>query len=199
MTLASTEDHGGSGLLDRASRVVLWLERAGSAIAGTAIFVVMVTVFVDVVKRYFFNSPLTFAYDLIGIYLMPIAFFLALSDTFRLNHHIAVDIVYLKLSVPVQRALRLAAAVLSTVVFVPIAQLSVVQAIERLENNDVIAGTIEWPTWIPSAFVAVGFGLLIIRLLVDGIGLAVALASRSSTVPGESFERAHASSPMEEI
>lgn len=182
----STRTEGGIPALGSA---ITSIERAGGLIAGLCIFAIMLVVFVDVLFRYLLNSPMTFPYDLIGIYLLPASFFFSLSETFRLNHHIAVDIFYLKCSKVTKRVFRLIAVLFSIGVFLPIALLALDESAERFQNDDVIGGSILWPTWIPSAFVFLGFLLLVLRLLVDGLALVVAIANRTSDVPGESPER----------
>src|SRR3546814_5827562 len=52
----------------------------------------MLVIVVDVVMRYFFSAPLSWSYDLIGMYLVTLVFFLALADTFRRGGHIKVDL-----------------------------------------------------------------------------------------------------------
>src|SRR3546814_8206686 len=53
---------------------------------------IMLVIVVDVVMRYFFSAPLSWSYDLIGMYLVTLVFFLALADTFRRGGHIKVDL-----------------------------------------------------------------------------------------------------------
>jgi len=189
MTKVMTTSTRAEGGIPALGSAITWIERTGGLIAGLCIFTIMLVVFVDVLFRYLLNSPMTFPYDLIGIYLLPASFFFSLSETFRLNHHIAVDIFYLKRSHVTKRVFRLIAAVLSLGVFVPIAWLALDESAERFQNNDVIGGSILWPTWIPSAFVFLGFLLLVLRLAVDGLALVVAIANRTSDVAGESPER----------
>ena len=80
--------------IDRLLGLVKTLETAASTVAGLTVFLIMITVCVDVAGRYLFNSPLKWSYDFIQLYLMGVAFFFALSDTLRRNHHVNVDILY---------------------------------------------------------------------------------------------------------
>ncbi len=166
------------GFIERASRGVERLERAASLGAGIALFVIMGIVFVDVFLRYIFNAPLAWSYDLISIYLMGIAFFFSLSETLRRNHHVAVDILYLHFSLPVRRAWKLVGWTLTFALFLVIFLLDVRTAWSRWEGEHVVAGAIPWPTWIPAAIAAVGFGLILARLGVGiaGMGLALLVA-----------------------
>ncbi len=177
--------------LSRLNRLVTRLEDLCLVLAGYTLLVIMVIVTVDVFMRYAVNRPLAFSYDLIGIYLITLAFFFSLSGTFRRNHHIGVDIVYDQFSRRWQRVCRLLVALIVSPFAFWILWLAAVQAESSYVRNDVISGAILWPTWIPSAIVAAGFLLLLVRLLLDALALAVALASGSAQVPGESPERAH--------
>ena len=59
------------------------IERAVTAVAATLSIAIMLIVTCDVALRYLFNSPLTWAYDLISLYLMAAVFFLVLGDAHR--------------------------------------------------------------------------------------------------------------------
>lgn len=173
------------------------VEEAGAYAAATAILAVMTVVFADVVLRYGFNAPLPWAHDLIGIYLIPALFFLVASATFRRNGHIAVDIAYVRFPPAVQRATRLVTAILAAPVFAAMVALAFADAASRWRNNEVIAGYVLWPMWIPSALVCLGLGALVLRLTLDAISLAAALLHRSADVPGESPRRQKTPAPGE--
>jgi TRAP-type C4-dicarboxylate transport system permease small subunit len=180
-----------------ANRAVERLENVGGMLAAVSIFAVMAIVFVDVFLRYFLRSPLSWSYDLISLYLVPIVFFFVLSGTFRNDNHIAVDLVYLRLPETARRIARLLIAALTIPVFVGIVMLSLKDADQAYRNNEVLSGAILWPTWIPLAVVALGCGLLVIRLVLDAVALLVALVLKCSEVGGESPPR-HRSAGHEE-
>jgi TRAP-type C4-dicarboxylate transport system permease small subunit len=182
-------DAGRPTALDRVNSALTLLETAAGIIAALAIFAIMAIVTVDVVLRYLFNAPLVWSYDLIGIFLVPLMFFFAVSLTFSSNHHIAVDIVYLRMSPATRRVARLAIAVLALAVFAPIAWLAAVGTLAKFQADEAISGTILWPTWIPSAFMFVGCLLLCLRFLGDAIALLIALATGASRVAGEAPDR----------
>jgi TRAP-type C4-dicarboxylate transport system permease small subunit len=182
-------DAGRPTALDRVNSALTLLETAAGIIAALAISAIMAIVTVDVVLRYLFNAPLVWSYDLIGIFLVPLMFFFAVSLTFSSNHHIAVDIVYLRMSPATRRVARLAIAVLALAVFAPIAWLAAVGTLAKFQADEAISGTILWPTWIPSAFMFVGCLLLCLRFLGDAIALLIALATGASRVAGEAPDR----------
>ena len=63
-------------MIRRAGNVLGALERALTVIATIALFAIMALVVADVFMRYVLNSPFSFTYDLIGLYLLAAVFFL---------------------------------------------------------------------------------------------------------------------------
>jgi TRAP-type C4-dicarboxylate transport system permease small subunit len=188
-----------SHALAQVNRTVEWLEGIGAYAAGLSILAVMLIVFLDVFLRYFFRSPFTWSYDLISLYLVPVLFFLVISETFKRNHHIAVDLLYLRFLETGKRIARLLIALLTIPIVWEIVTLSARDAIDGYRNNEVLSGAILWPTWIPLLVVVLGFGLLIVRLALDAIALIVALTFRTPEVVGESPPRRHIASHDEDI
>lgn len=168
---------GALGAIDRAGRWVTRLEHAASTGAAAAMFAIMLIVFADVGLRYLFNSPLAWSYDLISLYLMGAAFFFALSETLRRNHHVAVDILYLRLSLRARRIWKLLGWLLSLLLFAVIFVLAVQTSWSRWTGDNVVAGAIPWPTWIPAAIAALGFGLLLARLALGVLAMGLALVA----------------------
>lgn len=179
--------HKGGGLIGRAAAWVGRLEYGASTAAALALFSIMLIVFADVLLRYLFNSPLSWSYDLISLYLMGAAFFFALSETLRRNHHVSVDILYLRLSLRARQLWKLLGWSLSFALFAGIFVLAVRTSWSRWTGDNVVAGAIPWPTWIPAAIAAAGFLLLLARLALGVLALALALvASRplDATIAG---------------
>ena len=159
------------------SRLLAASERASAIVSGAILLAVMAIVVVDVLLRYFFNAPLSWSFDLISLYLMTAAFFLAASDTQRLGHHVRVDILFSRFP-PLARQLSvLTGWVLACVPFAICAKLAMAGALSRLESGDVIAGAIPWPTWVPPALEAFGFTLLTVRLALGAVGTAIEIAT----------------------
>ena len=168
---------GGRSALDRAARWLERLDHAASTGAALALFAIMLIVFADVLMRYIFNLPFSWSYDFISIYLMGAVFFLVLSETLRRNYHVAVDILYLRLSLRARRFWKLVGWSLALVLFALIFVLAVRTAWSRWAADNVVAGAIAWPTWIPAAIAALGFLLLLTRLALGVVALALALAT----------------------
>ncbi len=171
------------------NRAVAAIEEFLLKLAGAATLIIMMIVSADVFMRYLMHRPFSWSYDLIGLNLVPLAFFLALSATFSRNTHISVDILYLRFADHWQRVVRMAIAILTLPMAAWIVWLSAIDAEQRWAKNEIIAGVVRWPTWIPAAIVTVGFFMLALRLALDLIALVRALVANDPATPGESVER----------
>ena len=172
------------GPLARADRFIGRLESVGTALASLALFAIMLIVFFDVGRRYIFNSPLGWSYDLISLYLMVAVFFLSLSATQRDNHHVRVDILLRSAPPRLRHVLMLAGYLLTVVVMAGIFYQNLVKFWTSYQANDAVGLVIAWPTWISVVMVPIGVGLLILRLLFEVVSLATAAAAGTADVVG---------------
>lgn len=153
------------------------VERVFLYFTGTGLFAIMMVIVVDVVLRYFFSAPLSWSFDLIGMYLVTLVFFLALADTFRRGAHIKVDLFDALRGTRLLLAAEIIGYCASLLLFALILHQMAINGIEAFLANDVVDGTIPWPTWPPYFFGSVGIGLLIIRVVLATINRIIALLS----------------------
>jgi TRAP-type C4-dicarboxylate transport system permease small subunit len=177
----NTANHGALQAADRALRA---LERVWMLVACAGLFAVMIIITVDVAARYFFRSPLAWSFDLVSLYLMPAIFFLALSDTLHKNHHVNVDIIFAHISTRTAHALGAVASALAAVVFACITYTAAIRTWAEFKAGDVASGAIQWPSWIGSALVLLGAGLLLLRLVLRMVAFGIAAAAGVERVPG---------------
>jgi TRAP-type C4-dicarboxylate transport system permease small subunit len=183
-------------LFQRALGVVGALERVLMAIAMVMMFAVMVIVAADVFLRYVFNSPLSWAYDLIALYLMAGIFFLALSQAYADGAHVSVDVLQQSFPPRVKRVCECVITGTAFVIFALMAEFGLDRAIDAYVSADVVAGAIPWPTWPSIALVPLGAGLLCLRLALFFIGHLASLVTGQDLIPvnagahqgGEVFE-----------
>jgi TRAP-type C4-dicarboxylate transport system permease small subunit len=182
-------------LLDRILKALAALEKIASTIAAVFMFAIMMIVFCDVIMRYAFNKPFSWAYDLISIYLMAGIFFLVLSEAYASRAHVSVDILQHKFSPPMIRLSEIVTCIVGIVVFSLIAWLGLLRAIDSFQSSDVMAGAIPWPMWPSIGLVPLGAGLITIRLALHLIGHVISIATGRSLIPlpashatGETFE-----------
>jgi TRAP-type C4-dicarboxylate transport system permease small subunit len=150
------------------------LELAASSVAGLVLLIIMAIVVVDVIGRYVFNSPLSWSYDVISLYLMGASFFLTLSDTLRRNHHVIVDIIYNRLGKRTRYFWNAIGWSLSSALFISILVLAAKKGYVSWSGKEVIDGTIAWPTWIGPAIATFGLILISGRLVLGAAAFWIA-------------------------
>ncbi|MCD6680771.1 MAG: TRAP transporter small permease [Burkholderiaceae bacterium] len=161
-----------------AAGIVRLFERAWRTAASVFLFAIMIIIVVDVVSRYLLNSPLPWAFDVVSMYLMTGLFFLMLSDTLRADEHVRVDILYAKAPARARRWMDLVSSVLALAVFAAILCTSIRTTWSSWSAGDVVAGSIPWPAWISHVFIPLGVALLVLRLAIDVVRTATAIAGR---------------------
>lgn len=159
------------------------IEAALMAVSALAVFAMMMIVVVDVAGRYLLASPLSWSYDLIGLYLMVAAFFLALSDGLNHHSHIAVDVFQYLLPAPVRHLSLLLAYAVSTVIMALIGWGGWLRFASAWANDDRIASTVALPTWVAYAMVTTGSAVMVLRCLARVWGHGVSLAT-GRRIPG---------------
>lgn len=85
-------------------------------IASMALVFLMVITFVDVVGRFFFNAPLTFAVEVIELGMGILVFFGMAITTLR-GGHITVDLLSTAVSAPFRRALTMLSSITAILFF----------------------------------------------------------------------------------
>lgn len=148
------------------SRALATLEVALMAVSAVAIAAIMVIVTLDASLRYILSAPLTWSYELIGLYLMVAVFFLALPDTLNHHGHIAVDIFQRSIPLRLRHLLLGIGYTLSTWVMVLIAWGAAQRLKTAFVQDERIAALVAWPTWVAYLLVAVGSAAMLLRCLV---------------------------------
>jgi len=169
-------------LLHAAGRRVGQLE--ASLVNGAALIMVavMLVVVLDVAFRYLLNSPIRWVYPLISRYLMIYMIFLAFADALRRGNHIAVDFVVCGLRVRTRSILELTGYVPALVVFVLIVWQSVQLILQQYRDGDRVMDSLGWPTWIATLAVAIGLGVLTLRILLKIAALIVRIGNPAADV-----------------
>lgn len=149
--------------LNGPSRWLARIETVFVAISAVAMAAIMCIVMLDVVLRYAFAAPLVWSYDLIGLYLVGVVFFFALSDTMQQHGHIALDIFVPFIPFRLRHLAQTAGFGVSTLILAAITWLEYGQALEAFTRDHRIAGIVAFPTWVAHAVLTLGMGLLVLR------------------------------------
>ncbi|AVL71958.1 TRAP-type C4-dicarboxylate transport system, small permease component [Oligella urethralis] len=134
-----------------------------------SLFVTMCIVFLDVLLRYLFTSPLTWSYTFIGFYLMVAIFFLATSDAFRFGAHVKVDFMAKHIPLRIRALVMSLGYVCGAVVICFWSQQAWSRMSLALINDERLATTIQWPTWITHAIILIGSVLMALNLILCAI------------------------------
>ncbi|UYV35777.1 TRAP transporter small permease subunit [Rhodobacteraceae bacterium D3-12] len=152
--------------LIQADRYLKAIDIVLAALAATAIFSMMLITATDVLMRYAFNDPLEWVYDLTVHYLLIAGFFLGLSYTLRLNHHITVDFFARKMRPRAYHAAMAIGCLLTSGVFFLVAWLGAHEAYSSWKSGDVLFGAVIWPIWPSKLIVPLGMAPLALRAML---------------------------------
>lgn len=115
--------------------IIRWVARLGGYIAAVAIVAMMMVTVVDVVLRFFFNSPLMGSIE-ISEYIMVVLSFLAMAYCAIEGGHVTVDLVVSLLKKKTQIAWDVFGYVSGLVLFIPMTLVFIPEAIEVYQMGD---------------------------------------------------------------
>jgi len=137
-------------------------------LVATALFLMMLITFLDVLGRYLINRPFTGSAELVQ-YLMVAFIFLALPVVTLRNEHISISLVESALGPAARKLQRIFISVFSAVVFGVLAARLWSHAVMLANNRDVI-GYLNLPV-APAAFLASVFCAITVLVLAAMIAL----------------------------
>jgi len=163
-------------------------EVALTCLSITAILAVMLIVCVDTGLRYLMNAPLPWSYEFISNYLLIAGIHFAVSDTFRNGDHIGVDLLPAATPARVRLVLECLWVAAAIVVFGLIAWGAAEHSWSAWRDQDFIPGYLAWPIWPSYLPIALGSGLLSLRLLHHLLALLSRGENPEVLTHGESVE-----------
>lgn len=133
------------------------------AIAALTLLCIVAINGVNVVARYFFGSPFSWAEELM-LFLMILGVFTgAVAVTWR-NLHIRIDTLVDRLSPRLRRVVSVIAT-LASVAILTIVMVASFQLVALLRSMDQRSDALHAPSWIPQSFVTIGLGLMALMML----------------------------------
>jgi TRAP-type C4-dicarboxylate transport system permease small subunit len=159
------------------------IEQAAVLVAVGFMVAIMMVVTGDVVMRYLFHSPFSWAYDLIALYMMAGVFYFVLSDAHREKMHVGIDILQCRMGTRFRHLADLLTALISLTLFSLIAYVGAESARESFANDEVMAGSIPWPMWLSAIIVPIGSALLALRLVLQSIRHLLGLTTGRALPP----------------
>ena len=157
--------------VDEASPSAGLAERIGDVIVlnccrAAAIALAMIAIIngANVVGRYFFALPISWAEEAMLYLMVFVVFAGAIAATWR-NVHIGIDAFVTRMPPAFQRAAGVFISVLSIVLLLTVAKAGL-DTVRLLYSFDQRSDAMELPMWIPQSFVVIGFGVSAILMAV---------------------------------
>ena len=179
--MAAPLDMGGRPI-GPVSALIARVELVLVLVSVLAMAAIMFIVVADVFLRYAMSAPLGWSYDVIGLYLVGMVFFFALSDTMQNHGHIALDVFVPFLPRWLRHGTQGIGYAASTVLIALIAWLEVSKATEALAGGDRIAGVVPLPTWVAHAVLALGMTVLAVRCTYRALSHLASIFSANDLV-----------------
>ena len=150
-----------AGGLERLGRIGQRFDQLLIGISGCSLFLMMLTVTADVVLRYFLNSPLIWAHDLVSLYLLGFTIFLGLNAAMRHGDHIAVDLVFNLLPGRSRAVASLIIYLVASAVFAVFFWVTLNATWVSFIRDEQISGLIAWSIWPSNLPAPIGFAAVL--------------------------------------
>ena len=159
MTEPSGEILAPKGFLDR---LCDGIAHACLVIAALSLLCIVAINGVNVVARYFFGSPFSWAEELM-LFLMILGVFTgAVAVTWR-NAHIRIDTVVDRLPSAIRRVATMIASIAS-IAIITVVMVASFRLVALLQEMDQRSDALDAPSWIPQSFVTIGLGLMALMM-----------------------------------
>lgn len=139
------------------------LSWAAALLAGLATLALAVFISIDVLLRYFFNSPLLFVDEVAG-FLLVLVIFGGLAYTFRTGAHVRVDLVTTHLP-PALRAWLRAGGLALGIVFILVVSWTTLQSALTAYRYGRVSTVMLYPLWLPMLLIPAGLFLMSVVML----------------------------------
>jgi TRAP-type C4-dicarboxylate transport system permease small subunit len=159
------------------------LTRACLTVAAASLLCIVAINGANVIARYLFGSPFSWAEELM-LFLMILSVFTgAIAVTWR-NMHIRID-TFIDYAPPLVRKIAMgigAAVSISAIAVVVHASANIVSLLHQLDQR---SDALDLPSWIPQSFLTVGLGTIALLMAVRTILALLRPAPAAPSVPGD--------------
>lgn len=145
-------------VMARADRILSWIE---IAFVGAALAFASALLFVNVVLRYVFFAPISWAEEL-SLYLIVWIVFIGSSVAVRTRGHIAIDLLPMMLSPANRQRLALAVAALMLIFLATFFYYSGLHVL-RVQSSGQVTPVMQGPMWVTYLAMPVGSALMFLR------------------------------------
>ncbi len=172
-----------SRIYQHVCRWIGYLDQAAAALGCALLFGLMLVVVADVSLRYLFNAPLLWSYEVISVFLLPGLFFLSASYALATHAHVSVDILQNHVSDATRYLFEAITSAVATPVFAFIAWAALRQTVTQFVAGTSLTSGLELPSWVTTALLPLGFGLLALRCLLNTVGYLMSLITSRNWWP----------------
>ena len=175
-----TEDSGRrSALVDRLGDA---LTRGCLAIAAASLLCIVAINGANVLARYLFLSPFSWAEELMLFLMILSVFSGAIAITWR-NMHIRID-TFIDLAPPAVRQVALATGAIVSIAAILTIVLASANIVSLLYQIDQRSDALDLPSWIPQSFLTIGLAVIALLMAVRTVLALVRPAASAPTGPG---------------
>lgn len=156
-------------MLERINGAIAVFESIAEFVARIALVLMLMTITIDAVGRYFLKSPLPGSNEFVEMYLMAAVVFLSWSKLQSEGGHLRVEMFFNKLPAPIRKAILFLSFAAASPILAVISWKAFGKAWFNLSNGMFGQGIVPFPLWVGWAFVSVGAGIFAVRLLFDSV------------------------------
>ncbi|WP_027389667.1 TRAP transporter small permease [Chrysiogenes arsenatis] len=150
-----------STLLDLVTKICFHL-------SAWSLALIVIIILKEVVMRYFFNAPSSWATD-VNTWLLALSIMLALPEITRTNGNVAITVIVDKLGSSKQMIMRRSVAFLGCVVCLVVCYIASLETIRQYDLGIATLWVSPIPKWWISSVIPVGFFLTAVHFLRQGI------------------------------
>jgi len=140
-----------------------------AGISGLMIFFMMSLTSIDILLRFFLNSPIPSAYELMELCL-PVAAYLPFAYVQRIKGHITIEFITERLQPKTVTRLNIFVYAATLGICLLLTWRTAVEAWISFQGGEFVFGLIQYPLFPSRTFVSFGLALLCLRLMVDLYG-----------------------------
>lgn len=152
------------GILDRIRKPLDAVERFFSLLAMTAVFIMACLTAADAMGRYFFNQPITGAFEFTENYLMIFAVYFAFARAYKNGANIRITFFLSRFSPKANLIIRYFVQIFSILYLAFIVISTTRINLSRLDNAVELTQTISMPIW--PAYIIISLGLVFVNIFV---------------------------------
>lgn len=154
------------------------IEKMFLIISVFTLFIMMLWIFLDVMLRYFFHSPIPGTMELTGEYFMVLIIFLSLSYTYKENGHVRVDMLERRFPETIKLISNICTNLVVIALFALIFVANFDAGLEYFAKDVRSIGALEYPLAPALIITSIGILTITIRLILTTIQMTLTIIKK---------------------